>query len=109
MAMMNFSIKSEVDAKNWLKEIERLNQETSDLIKEVGKALKDVQEHCDADVVDDIAIYGGKIMESSTSVLESMSEIAKGITSFIDKARETLDAAKGLLKGAVNSLGSNLD
>ena len=109
MAMMNFSIKSEVDAKNWLKEIERLNQETSDLIKEVGKAIADVKQGCDADIVDDIAIYGNKILESANSILESMSQIAKGVSSFVDKARETLEAAKGLLKGVVNSLGSNLD
>ncbi len=109
MAMMNFSIKSEIDAKNWLKEIERLNQETSDLIKEVGKAIADVQQGCDADVVDDIAKYGNKILESSTSILESMTQIAKGVNSFVDKARETLDAAKGLLKGVVNAMGSNLD
>ena len=109
MAMMNFNIKSEIDARNWLKEIERLNQETSDLIKEVGKALADVKQGCDADIVDDIAIYGNKILDSASSIFESMQQIANGVTSFIDKAKEALDAAKGLLRGAVNALGSNID
>lgn len=108
MAMVNFAIKSDIDAKNWVKDIERLNQETSNLIKEVGKALVDVNQGCDADIVDDIAKYGNQILESSTKILEGMSQISEGILSVLQKADEAIGAAKDLLKGAVKSIASHL-
>lgn len=105
---LNFSITDEGYARTWLANLEDLQHETDDLIKNVGKAIQDVKNNCDADIIDDIALYGGEIMNSSSQVIKSMSEIAKGVDEFLKNADKVVEGAKQIFKGAVKSIVTKL-
>lgn len=106
---LNFSITDEGYARTWLNELQQLQGEASDLINEVGKALDDVKEYCDADIIDDISKYGREIMTSSAQVIKSMSEIATGVDSFLKNADKVVESAKQIFKGAVKSIATKLN
>ena len=104
MSMNNLCITSEAEAKAWQERVRNLNEETSKLLTDVGKALQDVQNGADSTIVDEIAKYGGQIMSGSNKILEGMNELFNVVGSLLSKINEVLDAGKGIVKGIIGAV-----
>ena len=102
--MTNIAIRDEAAAKTWNSDIQTLNEETANLIKQVGETLKQVKEDADSSVVDDIFKWGSEMVESANGILQGMNQLVSSVAKALSLVNEVLDTGKNLVKGIVNAI-----
>ena len=104
--MTVLNIISEGEAKIWQAEVQRLNEETSTLLQDVGNALKEVQQDADSTIVDELFDWGTRMCTASTEILKGMNELVTSVTNILSKVNEVLDSGKSavvnIIKGIAN-------
>lgn len=103
--MTVLNIISEGEAKIWQAEVERLNQQTSDLLADVGKALQEVQADADSTIVDELYHWGTQLITASTEILKGMNELVTAVTSALKVINNVLDAGKNAVTGIIKGIG----
>lgn len=104
MAVNTLNIISSSEAEAWKKEVMQLNEETYNLLQDVGSALQEVREDADSTIVDEIYKYGSQILSNTNSILEGMNQLVSLVTNVLSKINEVLDAGKGIVKGAIKAI-----
>ncbi len=80
----------EASAKAWLAEVEALNDETKETVKEI-------KEMADGSLIDELVVGGEKLMKAAEVLSGTMNEFTKLVNGIIGKAKEVLnDALKGV-------------
>lgn len=90
----------------WQREVDQLNHETEQLLKDVGKALQDVQDGADSTIVDDIVKWGNQIVDGSGKIFEGMTQIFNVVSDLVNKVNEVLEKGKGIIGNIVKSITS---
>lgn len=103
--MTTISIISEAQAKLWQNEVERLNEETQQLLLEVGEALQQVKDDADSTIVDEIYDWGTRIVTGTTKIFQGMNEILGTVTGILAKMKDVLETGKNVVKNAIKGIG----
>lgn len=93
----------EASAKAWLADVEALNDETKETVKEAGKAVKAIKEMADGSLIDELVIGGEKLMKAAEVLSGTMNEFTKLVNGIIGKAKEVLNEA---LKGVTDTFSA---
>ncbi len=104
MAFENLNILSESEAKNWSNEVQRLNEETSDLLVKVGTALKEVQDDADSTVVDEIVKYGNQIVSGTRDILSGMNKLVEVVGGILGAVNKVLEEGKNIFKSVIGAI-----
>lgn len=99
MALEFLGLISNDEAKVWKEEVLRLNEETYQLLRDVGTALQAVNENADSAIVDDIYKYGSQILSGTNKILEGMNQLATMVTDLLSKVNAILETGKNAIKG----------
>lgn len=91
--------KSVENAEAWKDRVEQLNQETADLLINVGTTLVNVREAADATFVDEIAEYGQKIISGTQEVKNGLDKMCTGIKTWINLITQAIDTGKTIVRG----------
>lgn len=91
-------------AESWRDEVYQLNEETYQLLNDVGTALQEVHEDADSTIVDEIYKYGGQILTGANNVLEGMNKLAEVVTGILSKVNEVLDLGKNIVHAAIKGI-----
>lgn len=102
--MKQLNIISSDSAQAWKAEVERLNRETYELLKDVGTALQEVREDADSTIVDEIYKYGSQIISGSHQVLDGMNQLVSMISGLLSKINELLDTGKNAVKKVIGGI-----
>ena len=103
--MNNINIISESEATAWRMLVEQANQQTHDLLQDVGETLKQVKDDADSTIVDEIYKYGCQVTESANKILEGMNELTKMVKGLLDAVSNVLDEGKNVVKSIINGIG----
>lgn len=91
-------------ARAWMKDVEALNYETEELLKDIGRALQEVKADADSTIVDEIYKYGGQILDNTGKILEGMNGLVKMVGGLLDALTNVLESGKNIISGAVKTL-----
>lgn len=102
--MQNINIKSADEAKSWQAEVRRLNEETYQLLKDVGIALQEVNQEADSTIVDEIYKYGNQILGGANNVLEGMNKLVSTVSSLLSMVSGVLEQGVGIVKSLIGGI-----
>lgn len=102
--MQNIGIKSADSAARWQKEVEQLNRETYELLKDLGNALVDIHEAADSSIADELVEYGNNILSGTNTVLEGMNSLVSAVTNILTSINDVIEEGKGILKNIIGAV-----
>ena len=101
---MDLHIKDAGAARLWMEQVEIMDRETTTLIADVGKALQEVNDDADSTFVDDIYHWGTNIVNSSSKILEGMTELMNAVDGALKMVDEVIEKSKGIVKNIVSGI-----
>ena len=104
--MTVLEIIDEGEAKVWMAEVERLNQDTQKLLTEVGQALQQVRDDADSTIVDELYDWGTRMITASTEIFKGMTELYNAVDSIVKKVSDVIENGLGTVKNIIKGIAS---
>lgn len=98
------NIKDGDAARVWMRDVESLNYETEELLKDIGRALQEVKDDADSTIVDEIYKYGSQILDNTGKILEGMNGLVKMVGGLLDALTNVLESGKNIISGAIKTI-----
>lgn len=103
--MTAIEILDQDQARVWQAEVERLNEETSRLLAEVGATLQDVRSDAESPVVDELYHWGSQMIAASSEILRGMNELTDTISNILKRVDEVMETGRDTVRDIVRSIG----
>ena len=103
MANYQISIKNETQARNWLQDVQRINEAYDIAMKEAGNSLTDMKNMSEGTVVDEFVSLGDGLLTAGQTVFQGIDEIADTVGEVITEVGKFVDEAKDTIKGVFNA------
>ena len=104
--MTVIEIIDEGEAKVWMANIDRLNQDTYQLLREIGETLQQVRDDADGAYVDELYDWGTRIINASTEIFKGMTELYNAVDSIVKIVRDTVDSGLVNVKNIIKGISS---
>ena len=80
----NVSVKDRDAAIKWLMQIQTINEDYHQAMKEAGETLVDMENFCEGNIVDDLVEYAHNMINAAESIFNAMDSIADTVTKVLD-------------------------
>lgn len=99
------SISSEQAAKDWLAQVQQINEEFKIAMEEAGKILEAANEAAEGEIIDDLVNLGTNICQAGQLVFEAVDSISDTVADVLSKLGNFIDESKNAIKKAFAAFG----
>jgi len=103
MAEVQIALKDEASARKWLSEVQLINEDYHQAMKEAGDTLADMNEFADGTMVDEFTNLGHTILNAADATFQAIDAIADTVNNVLSAASNFVGEAMGVI-GKVASL-----
>lgn len=98
MADVKVSIKDEQSAKQWLAQVQEINQDYYNAMADASETLINMKDFADGTLVDDFVEFGNELLTAAKSTFDAIDTIA-------DTVNKVLSFAQNFVENAVSGIG----
>lgn len=101
---MQFSIGNEQAAKDWLREVQGINEEYKIAMEEAASTLESMNQFASGTLVDDIVNLGHDLLNAGQTIFNAIDQIADTVGNLVVTVGNFVDEAKEKIKGAFDKI-----
>ena len=101
---MQISIGNETAARDWLREVQGINQEYQLAMEAAANTLESMNEFASGTLVDDIVNLGHELLGAGQAIFEAIDQIADTVGNLVVTVGNFVDEAKQTIKNAFDKI-----